>query len=90
MSVKTNIAAIAAFIAVAAAPEFASAQAAFNAEYNVVQIAQRPVAQHRALRNIPADAYGYDDYGYVGSAPQVRPSQLTGGQGHDFQLEGRF
>jgi hypothetical protein len=85
MSVKTNIAAIAAFIAVAAAPEFATAQAAFNAEYNVVQIAQRPVAQHRALRNIPADAYGY-----VGAAQTIRPSQLTGGQGHDFQLEGRF
>jgi hypothetical protein len=85
MSVKTSIAAIAAFIAVAAAPEFASAQA----EYNVVQIAQRPIAQHRALRNVPADAYG-SAYGYVGSVQTIRPSQLTGGQGHDFQLEGRF
>ena len=35
---------------------------------------------------IPADAYGSS--GAV--QPTSRPSQMTGGVGHDFQLEGRF
>jgi hypothetical protein len=74
MSVKTNIAAIAAFVAVAAVSGLGSAQAH----------TQRSTAQHRVF-TLPADAYGA-----VGSFEQVRPSQLTGGQGHDFQLEGRF
>jgi hypothetical protein len=78
MPVKTTIAAIAAFVAVAAAPGLASAKTVHH-----------PTLHQRVLQ-LPADAYGYDAYGYVGSAQQVRPSQLTGGQGHDFQLEGRF
>ena len=73
MSVKTNIAAIAAFVAVAAVSGLGSAQAHTHS-----------TAQHRVF-TVPADAYGA-----VGSFEQVRPSQLTGGQGHDFQLEGRF
>jgi len=81
MSVKTTIAAIAAFVAVAAAPGLASARTGLHAY-------QR--AEHQRVLQLPADAYGYDAYGYVGAAQQARPSQLTGGQGHDFQLEGRF
>jgi len=77
MSAKTTMAAIAAFVAVAAAPGLASAKTVHHS------------TQHQRVLQVPADAYGYYDYGY-GAGQQARPSQLTGGQGHDFQLEGRF
>jgi hypothetical protein len=82
MSVKTTIAAVAAFVAVAAAPGLASAQTKLNAYAH--QTFERPTL-HRHVLKLPADVYGY-----AGSGQEVRPSQQTGGQGHDFQLEGRF
>jgi hypothetical protein len=78
MSAKTTIAAIAAFVAVAGSPGLASARTVHHSTL------------HQRVLQLPADAYGYDAYGNLGSPQQVRPSQLTGGQGHDFQLEGRF
>jgi hypothetical protein len=80
MSTRTQISAIAAFVAVAAAASFASHPAA---AHNVRHATQ----QHRSV-TLPADAYGAVDS--VVPEQSVRPSQLTGGLGHDFQLEGRF
>jgi hypothetical protein len=80
MSIKTTIAAIVAFVAVTAAPGLASAQTKLDAHH-----AGEHQGVHQRVLRLPADAYGY-----VGSTQEVRPSQLTGGQGHDFQLEGRF
>jgi hypothetical protein len=76
MSAKTNIAAIAAFVAVIASTELVSAQALFNDYARPQQTVQAQTVQRRAAR-LPADAYAS-----TGSARQVRSSQ------HDFQLGG--
>ena len=58
---------------------------AFASTASLKQVAHRTAAQHDALRSVPADARG--SYGAV---QPIRPSQLTGGLGQDFQLGGRF
>ena len=57
---------------------------AFASTASPKQVA-RTAAHHGALRYVPADAYGSH-----GAVQPMRPSQLTGGLGHDRQLEGRF
>jgi hypothetical protein len=82
MSTKTNIAAIAAFVAVIAGTEVASAQALFNDYARPGQTVQRQAVHQRAVR-VPADAYAS-----TGSAQQVRQHAVTGIEQNDFQLGG--
>jgi hypothetical protein len=79
MSAKTNIAAIAAFVAVIAGTEVASAQALFNDYARPGQTVQR----HQRTVRLPAGAYAS-----TGSAQQVRQHAVTGVEQNDFQLGG--
>ena len=58
---------------------------AFASTTSLKQVAHRTAAQRGALRYVPADARGLS-----GAVQPIRPSQLTGGLGHDRQLEGGF